>query len=248
VYDVLTAVEKTEQVTDKESEPNGSIEYAADGKGMAVSMENFTVGYPGHPAILNRLSFSVNANDKVWITGEAGSGKSTLLRSLGAFYHNYSGNLLINDIPLANYNIQSLRLNMGMMISQQDIFEGTLMENISMGLENVNNDELLKLCKITGLNDFIATLKNGFDTALNSDGRKLPANVVRKILLMRALISKPALLLLEEPLFGFDPECRQRIRQYLLYEMPGTTLFVITNDPAFGKLCNQVIHLEKQKK
>jgi ABC-type bacteriocin/lantibiotic exporter with double-glycine peptidase domain len=142
--------------------------------------------------------------------------------------------------------LQSLRLKTGVVISQQDIFEGTLMDNICMGLENVGINEIQQLCSKTGLTEYIATLKNGFDTQLSATGRKLPGHAVKKILLVRALINKPKLLLLEEPWIGLEEKYQQQIKQLLLSEMNNTTVLVITNDNGFAKSCDKIIELKKE--
>lgn len=248
VYDVLTAVEKIEQVTDKESEEEGTVLYNTEAQnGMAVQLHNLSFGYTAEGNVVNNVSLTAAAGEKICITGEDGSGKSTLLRLLAGMYNNFEGNILINNLPLKNYNLQQLRQKVGVMISQQDIFEGTLLENITMGLEVPDMDELLLLCKKTGLVEFISTQQNGFDTMLNTNGRKLPATVVRKILLVRALTNKPALLLLEEPWNGLEKQYQEQIKQLLLYEMKNTTAFIISNDTAFAAACSQVIQMKKTK-
>ncbi|MFM6925244.1 MAG: hypothetical protein ACKOU7_07045, partial [Ferruginibacter sp.] len=128
-----------------------------------------------------------------------------------------------------------------------DIFEGTLLENITMGLENPDMEELMYLCKKTGLSEFISTLKKGFDTTLNSNGRKLSATVVRKILLVRALINKPALLLLEEPWHGLEVHYQQQIKTLLLQEMKNTSMFIISQDEDFAAACSKTILLKNNK-
>lgn len=244
VYDVLTAVEKIEQVTDKESEQQGTIEFTPQtGKGMAVNIQNLSFGYAGADKVINNISIVAEPGEKICIKGKDGSGKSTLLRLLTGMYDGYEGSVLFNDIPLKNYNLQQLRRHIGVMISQQDIFEGTLLENITMGLQNPDMEELVQLCKKTGLNDFIATLKEGFDAPLNTNGRKLPATVVRKILLVRALINKPSLLLLEEPWRGLAPKYQQQIKNLLLKEMPHTTMFIISTDEDVQLACNKTISM-----
>lgn len=245
VYDVLTAVEKIEQVTDKESEPQGTIVYNGQpGKGMSVQLQDLGFSYDGTSTVVSGISMQVRPGEKVCITGSDGSGKSTLLRLISGMYNQYTGNILLNDIPLKNYNLQQLRRHMGVMISQQDIFEGTLMENITMGLEKPDMDELLMLCSKTGLGDFITKLPHGFDTQLNTNGRKLPATVVRKILLVRALISKPSLLLLEEPWHGLEAQYQQQIKDLLLKDMKETTAIIISNDSSMATAFNQIIKMQ----
>lgn len=244
VYDVLTAVEKIEQVTDKESEKQGSILFTPQAnKGMAVAIQSLSFGYAGADKVLTDVSLQANPGEKICIKGKDGSGKSTLLRLLTGMYDGFEGSILFNDIPLKNYNLQQLRMHIGVMISQQDIFEGTLLENITMGLQKPDMEELVYLCKKTGLSDFLATLKEGFDAPINTNGRKLPATVVRKILLVRALFNKPSLLLLEEPWRGLAPKYQQQIKDLLLKEMPHTTMFIISTDEDVEAACHKTISM-----
>ena len=244
VYDILTAIEKIEQVIDKESEQQGSVQYSPTNQGMKVSLHDLEFGFPGSPAVLKIINIIVEANEKICIKGEEGSGKSTLLRLLASIYNDYNGNILLDDIPLKNYDLQSLRFRMGLMISQQDIFEGTLLENINMGLEPVDMGEIKELSSKIGLTDFLATLEKGFDTKLNTFGRKLPGNVIKKILLLRAIINKPALVLLEEPWHGLDEQSQKKIKNFLLHEMKSSTVFIISNDVDFAQQCDQTITLK----
>ena len=244
VYDVLTAIEKIEQVIDKESEQQGSLQYLPTNQGMKVSLHDLEFSFPGRPPVLSDINITAAPNEKICIKGEEGSGKSTLLRLLASIYNDYKGNILLDDIPLRNYDLQSLRLRMGLMISQQDIFDGTLLENITMGLEPVNINEIKELSKKIGLADFLATLKNGFDTRLNTYGRKLPGNVIKKILLLRAILNKPALVLLEEPWHGLDEQSQKQIKDFLLHEMKSSTVFIISNDTDFAEQCDKIINLK----
>jgi ATP-binding cassette, subfamily B, bacterial len=247
VYDVLTSVEKIEKITDKEIEESGSIILQNPyGNGVSIAMQQLFFRYEGAGTnTLNNISFTIAANEKVCIQGDEGSGKSTLLRLLTGSYSQFEGAVLINEIPVNNYDLQSLRLQTGVVISQQDIFEGTLMENICMGLQEVNMQEVLSLCNKTGLTAFISTLKNGFDTQLFATGRKLPAHAVKKILLVRALINQPKLLLLEEPWIGLEEQNQQQIKKLLLTEMNATTVVVITKDEIFATACDKTIILKE---
>jgi ATP-binding cassette, subfamily B, bacterial len=246
VYDVLTAIEKIEQITDKEIETSGTITLPSTESGVSIKLKNTKFTYPNNTcSALNNISFTINANETVCIRGDEGTGKSTLLRLLAGSYSNFEGTVLINDIPVNNYNIPSLRLQTGILIGQQDIFDGSLMENICMGLEGVNMQEILSLCKKTGLTKYISTLKNGFDAMLTATGRKLPGHAVKKILLVRALVNKPALLLMEEPWIGLEEQYQQQIKQLLLTGINSATIIVITKDEAFANACDKIIELKK---
>jgi ABC-type bacteriocin/lantibiotic exporter with double-glycine peptidase domain len=139
-----------------------------------------------------------------------------------------------------------VRLQIGVLINQQDIFNGTVWENISLGNESISMQTVVDLAAKTGLNDFIATLKNGFDTMLDPTGKRLPRNVVQKILLVRALAGKPRLLLLEEPWQVSKNSYKQQIFQ-LLTQIENTTMVVVTNDEDFAGLCDKIIVIDDGK-
>jgi ATP-binding cassette, subfamily B, bacterial len=245
VYDVLTSVEKIEKITDKENEESGSLVLQNTKEGIAIKVIDTSFIYPNQKEnVFSNISFEIKPNEKICIQGDEGKGKSSLLRLLTGCYENFTGAILINDIPIKNYNLQSLREQTGVVISMQDIFEGTLLENIAMGLPNIDMQQVLELCRQTGLTDFLNTLPRGFDTTLSATGRKLPANVIKKILLVRALINKPALLLLEEPWIGLEENYQQQIKNLLLHQLKNTTVVVVTKDDEFANECDKTILLK----
>jgi len=192
------------------------------------------------------INLQINANEKICVQGKDSSGKSTLLRILAGAYTDFNGSMLLNDVPLGNYDLNSVRSQIGVLINQQDIFNGTVWENISLGNESISMQTVIDLAAKTGLNDFIATLKNGYDTMLDPTGKRLPRNVVHKILLVRALAGKPRLLLLEEPWQDSENSYKQLIFQ-LLTQIENTTLVVVSNDEKFVTLCDKVINIEEGK-
>jgi ABC-type bacteriocin/lantibiotic exporter with double-glycine peptidase domain len=150
--------------------------------------------------------------------------------------------VLVNDVPVGNYNLGYLRSQTGIVLGQQDVFAGTLWENITLGDEGVDASYITQLIQLTGLSSYIASLKEGFDTELDPTGKRLPKNTVFKILLVRALAHKPKLLLLEEPWQGLDEETARQV-QHLLLHQTGATVVVATNDAHFIRQCDQTIAL-----
>ncbi|MGB3006525.1 MAG: ABC transporter transmembrane domain-containing protein [Chitinophagaceae bacterium] len=244
VYDTLTSVEKLSNLTDKPVEENGSIDLTDSGNGLKIEMQNLSFSYNNENNILQNISLVINAGDKVCIQGNESSGKSTLLKVMAGAYPDFQGVFLLDGVPLGNYNLNSVRSQMGVLINQQDIFNGTVMENIVLGNKNITLETVIDTAEKMGLNDFIASLKNGYDTILDPTGKRLPRNVVHKILLVRALVSKPRLLLLEEPLHNFENSQRNQIIR-LLTEIKNTTLIVVSNDDDFSKQCDKVITIKE---
>lgn len=242
VYSALTSVEKINKLLDKPTEQEGS--YAAfSAAPLSVEIKDVSFGYGPERLILRDFSFAARPGEKISITGRDGSGKTTLLKLLTGAYQDFQGAILINNIPIGNYSLEQLRAQTGILLDQQDVFSGTVLENISLGNNNINMDYLLHLTQVTGLATYIASLKQGFDTLLEPTGKRLPRNVVQKILLVRALVHQPKLLLLEEPWTGMDDEAKQRIQKLLLNEVDATVL-VATNDAAFISQSNRFISIE----
>lgn len=240
VYDTLTAVEKASEIIDKPVEKNGTLILSDTGTGVKLEMKEVSFSYTGETDILQNISLKIEPNEKVCISGKDSSGKSTLLKLMTGSYTDFNGSVLIDDIPLGNYNLASLRAQTGVLMSQQDIFQGTLLENIALGNPSVTIEAVKEYANKTGLTDFIASLKDGYDTMLDPTGKRLARNVVHRILLVRALVSKPRLLLLEEPWMNMSREHRRQILQ-LLNEIKNTSLVVVTNDEEFIQQCDKVI-------
>lgn len=249
VYDVLTSVEKLGKVTDKPTEVEGNVELINDQEGLSIEMNhvnfNYTDGSHFLNNALNGINLSIAKNEKVCIMGRGGAGKSSLLRLLTGAYKNFSGSLLINNMPISNYNLQSLREQTGILFSQSDIFEGTLLENLAMGWPGISGQHILEVAEKIGLKKYISELPQGFNTHLHPAGKKMPQKIIQKILLLRALINHPRLVLLEEPFNGIEEEIRQRIIDYLLHHTQHQTVLIICNDEAFASKCDKVIYMQE---
>ena len=246
VYDVLTAVEKLATLTDKPVENNGNLRMKNEQKGMKLEVIDLRFGYEADKEVLKGLNLLALPGEKICITGRDSAGKSTLLRLLAGAYTDFKGSYLIDDIPVGNYDLPSLRENMGVLLNLQDIFHGTIMENITLGSEQISLDKVKDLAAKTGLQEFIATLPKGYETLLDPTGKKLPRNVVQKILLVRALAAEPRLLLLEDPWAHVEGIHRNELMD-ILDQLSHCTVVVVTNDTEFIARCNRQIFLENGK-
>ena len=246
VYDTLTSIEKLSSLTDKPVEENGSVQLTPANYGLKVEMKNLTFSYNDEKEILIDISLQINPGDKVCIKGKDSSGKSTLIRLMAGAYTDFKGALLLDDVPVGNYDLDSVRSQIGVLVNQQDIFNGTVWENISLGNENISRQAVNDIAAKVGLTDFISTLKKGYDTMLDPTGKRLPRTVIHKILLTRALATKPRLLLLEDPWMSFEDDYRQQIIQ-MLNDIANTTIVVVSNDEEFAKQCDKVFIMEEHR-
>jgi len=246
VYDVLTSVDKIAKITDKPVETSGTYLLPEKNEGLSIEAGNVCFAYNDEKYVLQNISFRINAGETVCITVKEGSGKSTLLKIVSGSYQGFEGSLLLNELPVGNYELKSLRQQTGILLSQQDIFHGSLLDNITMGQPGIDVQQIIRLFKETGLADFLSSLPEGFDTWLDPTGKRLSRNVVNKILLVRALVGQPRLLLLEEPWTHIEEPYRSQIIRLLLKDYPNTTILVVSNDPEFTRLCDKVIDVKNE--
>lgn len=245
VYSVMTSLEKIHKLLDKPEEQDGRF-HLDHSNGIRIDLKEVSFHYPDQGAVIENVSAQIQAGEKVCIKGKNGSGKSTLLRLLTGAYPTFTGGLLINDIPINNYNLVSLRLKTGMVLNEQDVFLGTLWENLTMDHENTDRNYIMDLCRQVGLDHFISSTRFGLDTLIDPMGHRLARSIIQKILLVRALSQKPSLLLLEEPWLGMPERSIQKIQDFLLGM--NITIVIVTNDENFIKKCNRVIELTPIKK
>lgn len=245
VYDVLTSVEKLAKITELPEENTGDVmPVKQTDMGMSINVENLSFSYDDEVKSLEKINLSIKAGDKVCLKGSFGSGKSTLLKVLTGSFQPFEGVIMINNVPLSNIGLKQLRSRTGVLLGEQDIFRGTLWENITLGSDDIPLESGIELAELLGLQQFIASSPDGWQMPLYPLGKRLPRKIIQKILLLRALIHKPALLLLEEPFLALDSETAEKIKDLLLNKLPGVTVIVSTTNEKFASLCDQQIIME----
>jgi ABC-type bacteriocin/lantibiotic exporter with double-glycine peptidase domain len=242
VYDLLTSVEKINKITEKPIDEDGTYEFVKN-QGIEIEAKNLSFGFQ-NTSILQNISFHIKPGQKVAIAGDGDSGKTVLLRMLTGVFQDFEGELSFNQIPINNYNLNTLRNHVGIYMQKQDIFSATLWENITLGNPAIREQDVLDTFKIVGLTPFFQGLNKGFDTYLEPTGKELSSSNVQKLLIARSLLNQPALLLLDEPMKLFAADEKQNLQNYLFGLKDVTTIFT-TNDPAIITKCDLVIQLEK---
>jgi ABC-type bacteriocin/lantibiotic exporter with double-glycine peptidase domain len=242
VYDLLTSVEKINKITEKPIDEEGSYEFVKK-QGIEIEAKNLSFGFEKTP-ILKNISFHIKPGQKVAITGDGDSGKTVLLRMLTGVFQDFEGDLSFDQVPINNYNLNTLRNNIGIYMQKQDIFSASLWENITLGNKEVKEQDVLDTFKIVGLDNFYKSLSKGFDTHLEPTGKQLSSSSVQKLLIARSLLNQPALLLLDEPMKLIAADDKQYLKNYL-FGLKDVTIIFTTNDPALIAKCDMVIHLDK---
>ncbi len=247
VYDIITGLEKLATFTEIPAETDGSMIFDENKANVELKLIDFNFTYGANANILQNLNLYIPANAVVCITGDEGAGKSTLLEVMSGSFRDFSGAILLNNIPIVNYQLESLRHKVGLYLNDHDIFEGTILENITMGHSKITPDYIFEMAEHLGISEFLNSMPFGYDTKIDSNGRKLPSTIVKKILLLRAFANKPSLLLLEEPWQGFDEPVKNKMIDYFLSKQNKATVIIVSNNNDFAKKCDLNIHLTKGK-
>ena len=250
VYDVLTSLEKIGGITDLPLEVNSGVDFSEVNTQKGISLELSEVTHQFPDAIrptLENITFQVKAGEKVAIAGYNGSGKTTLVQIISCFLNDYEGSVLYNGIPRNNFNQPSLRRFIGDYSSEEDIFKGTIRENIALGSNDIKFEDIVNVTEKVGLKSFISRLPNGFDTVLLPEGKNLPRSVVAKIKLARSLATNPQLLAVEELMANIDYSDRVRIANLLTDKSQPWTLIAVTDDPVLASKCDRILIMKQGK-
>lgn len=247
IYDVLTGLEKLGTITDLELEnqhEEDQIELE-NGAPLAIKLKDLNLDSPQWKRpILKNINVEIKPGEKLGVAGTMGSGKSSFLQLIAGLFDDYKGALLYNQIPHKKVRLDSLRSTIGDNLRQEDIFEGSLLENITLLRPSVSDKQVKELVDLVGLNDFVESLPEGIYTKLPSSGLGLASSIHNRILMARSLAGTHSLLLLEDNWFDVDQKTRDRWLDYLCFDC-GQSIVMATNNVASLKRMDRIIVLDQ---
>lgn len=246
-YDVLTSIEKLGQVVDKELEAQVG-EKPTFKEEFNIELEHVTYDVPNRKKpILKDINLNIPFKKRVLIKGESGSGKSSLLRVITAVIEPTEGNMYINNVSAQSLNLNHYRSQLGLSLSEETPFEGSLKDNITFGIKEVSDETVFKIIKYVGLTQYVKELPNGIQTILQPDGKQISYTIAKKIVLARAIAKKPKVLILEDPLDRFNKEETKSIVEYLSNPSQPWTLIVVSSNPLWEQYTDEIINLDEGK-
>lgn len=251
IYDLLTSLEKIAQVTDldldKAEDEGASMVF--ERMPFSIEIKELSFSYPAmtNRSVLKELNFSVEAGQNVIITGENGSGKTTLLNLMAGLYKPTDGQVVYNGLPITSIEPGLLRRHMGIYMSSEGLFEGTIIENISIGRFGITLSDVQVAAKAMRLENFIKQLPDGYNTVVYPQGKQFPKGVIEKILLARAIVSDPNLLLIEDNFNSIEPNERKAIIDFLYDPKHDWTMISASTDPYCHGKADKVITLHDGK-
>ncbi len=230
-YDVLTSLEKIGQITDKDLEAQIGDNPFENINSLRIELKDISYQSPEGKRILENINLVIENKERILLDGSSGSGKTTLLKMLSGLIEPTAGAFYVNDQSMKGIMPNRYRENIGQVLPEKLPFEGTILENITYGNEEISNDKIHDVLHAVGLMDFIKEQPKGLNTIVYPEGKQIPNGVIKRLVLARALINDPKLLLLKDPLEYFEElECGELINYLTSPERPWA-LVVVSRNP-----------------
>lgn len=198
---------------------------------------------PGTP-VLRGISFSADPGETLAIVGHTGSGKSTIISLLTRLYEVQSGQIRIDDVPVSDYDVQSLRSQVGVVLQDVFLFSGSVLDNITLRNPQITRTQVEEAAKMIELHDFIMTLPGGYDFDVRERGATLSLGQRQLISFIRALLYNPSILVLDEATSSVDTESERLIQRAIEKLIANRTSIVIAHRLSTIRKANKIIVLE----
>lgn len=194
--------------------------------------------------VLRHLNFQIHPGETIALAGATGSSKSSMVQLIPRLYDVTSGEILIDNIPVKDYNLNELHAGIGMVLQKNELFSGTIKENLLWGKPDASPEEIEDATRAAEAHDFIMGFTDGYDTLLGRGGINLSGGQKQRICIARALLRKPKILILDDSTSAVDTETELRIRTNLQTLLRGTTVFIITQRISTMQSADRIIILE----
>ena len=213
-----------------------------------IELENVSFKYKGSERnVLNNINLRIRKGEKIGICGKSGGGKSSLIYLLNRFYDPTQGDIKIDGINMKSISNESLRKLVSYISQDTDIIDGTIRDNITYGMSNVNEEEIIDICKKSNLYDFINSLPDGLNTEVGTRGLKLSGGQKQRISIARAYLQNAPILLLDEATSALDNESESIIQESLDEIGKDKTVISIAHRLSTIKNCDRIIVIDNNK-
>lgn len=211
-----------------------------------IKFENVSFHYfDDDKLILKDFNFEIKNGQSVAFIGSTGSGKSTIVNLICKFYDPTSGDIFLDGINYKNIDKTYLYNNLGYVLQQPQLFSISIKENIKFGNENATDEEIMEICNLLGIDEFISKLPNGIDTVIGESGYNISSGQKQLISFARALIKNPKLLILDEATSSIDTETEKFIQNKMKDILSGKTSIIVAHRLSTIKHCDKIVLIEK---
>ena len=215
-----------EEVDIKSAEKANAVSTVKDG---SIKFENVSFSYDGqeNTAVLRNINVDIKSGMTVGIVGGTGSSKTTFVQLIPRLYDVLSGNVKVGGVNVKNYELETLRNSVAMVLQKNVLFSGTIKENLKWGNENATDEEIIEACKSASAHDFVSSFPNGYETELGQGGVNLSGGQKQRLCIARALLKQPKILILDDSTSAVDTATDAAIRKNLASTLKDTTKIII---------------------
>ncbi|MGA9733720.1 MAG: ABC transporter ATP-binding protein [Candidatus Acidiferrales bacterium] len=243
--EALAGLERTREVLNENPEDEApDRKETLDRIRGEVIFENVSFSYDTGKEVLHEVSFESQPGTVTALVGPSGAGKSTVIGLIAAFYVPTSGRVLVDGVDLAKVRLDSYRTQLGVVLQETFLFDGTIRENVAFSRPNASEEEILAACRIARVDEFAESFENKYDTVVGERGVKLSGGQRQRVSIARAILADPRILILDEATSSLDSESEAFIQEGLRYLMRGRTTFVIAHRLSTVRRADQILVLE----
>src|SRR5467141_1225813 len=242
ITEAITGLERTREILNEkleDEEPGRTVKL--DRVNGRVEMENVSFAYDTRKAVLHDVSFRSEPGTVTALVGPSGAGKSTIIGLIAAFYVPSSGRVLVDGIDLATVKLDSYRTQLGVVLQETFLFDGTIRENVAFARPDATEEEILAACQIARVDEFAESFENKYDTVVGERGVKLSGGQKQRVSIARAILADPRILILDEATSSLDSESEALIQEGLRYLMRGRTTFVSAHRLSTIRRADQIL-------
>jgi ABC-type multidrug transport system fused ATPase/permease subunit len=245
ITEALAGLERTREVLNEHPEDDdaGRTEKLDRIRGK-VEFENVNFAYDAGKPVLFDINFESEPGTVTALVGPSGAGKSTVIGLIAAFYVPTGGRVLVDGIDLASVKLDSYRTQLGVVLQETFLFDGTIRENVAFSRPDASEEEILAACRIARVDEFAEALEKKYDTIVGERGVKLSGGQRQRVSIARAILADPRILILDEATSSLDSESEAFIQEGLRYLMRGRTTFVIAHRLSTVRRADQILVLE----
>lgn len=214
--------------------------------GSTIEFKNVSFSYQDK-IILDNINLKIEKGKTVALVGSSGAGKSTLVDLVPRFHDVVKGELLIDGIDIRNYSLTSLRSQMGIVTQEPILFNDTIANNISLGMDNATEDQIMNAAKIANAHQFILQKESGYNTSIGERGNKLSGGEKQRVTIARAVLKNPPILILDEATSSLDTESEKLVQDAINNLMTNRTSIVIAHRLSTIRHADEIIVLQKGK-
>ncbi|WP_078379032.1 ABC transporter ATP-binding protein [Sutcliffiella halmapala] len=210
-----------------------------------VELKNVTFGYEKHSPVIKDMNLVVESGEMIGLVGHSGAGKSTLINLISRFYDPTEGTISIDGIDLRNLKQEDLHKQIGVVLQETFLFDGTISENIAYSNQDATPDEIMRAAKIANAHEFIVKMVDGYETQVGERGQRLSGGQKQRIAIARAILHDPRILILDEATASVDTETEQKIQEAVSRLVQGRTTFAIAHRLSTLRNANRLVVVDK---